>query len=140
LCRSMLPASNPTPIWLYRVCRGDGDDLREVAVPLRTDPLDHRLQVLDAVVNGSFKRSPWLHWTLDKRISDKYRMRGRDRYGDTHNFMIRVNLRDPRTRQDSGMNLVRRADKRETVRNTGGAVSMAQFQGRGASTCHLLSC
>jgi len=135
----MPPASSPKPTWLYRVCRGDGDDLREVAAPLHAGPLDHRLQVLDAVVNGSSKRSPWLHWTLDKHVADKYRMDGRRRYGDACNFVIRVDLRDPRTMQDFGMNLVRRVDKRETVRNTGGAVSMAQFQERGASNCQLLS-
>ena len=83
------------PLWrrtkdgrLYRVCRGDKEDLRPVAAPLQAGPLDLRLRVLDAIVDGSSSRSPWLHWTLDKRVADKYREDARLRYGDQHNYVI----------------------------------------------------
>ena len=73
--------SPPTPLWLYRICHGDGGDLEE-GPPLLGDPVGHRRQVLDAVSNGSHKRSSWLHWTLCKWVAAKYRERGRDQYGD----------------------------------------------------------
>jgi len=88
----------PKPPWLYRVCRGDQEDLRPVADPLQADnDLELRLQVLDAIVNGGWSRSPWLHWTLDMGVADKYREDARLRYGDVHNYVIRVALPDPPT-------------------------------------------
>ena len=68
-----------------------------MAAPLQAGPLDLRLRVLDAIVNGSSSRSPWLHRTLDKRVADKYREDARLRYGDVHNYVIRVALPDPQT-------------------------------------------
>ena len=105
--------SLPTPLWLYRICRGDGGDLEE-GPQLLGDPVGHRRQVLDAVSNGSHKRSPWLHWTLCKWVAAKYRERGRDQYGDKNNFTVRINLRDPRTTEQLGrMEMVRLDNDRE---------------------------
>ena len=105
--------SPPTPLWLYRICRGDGGDLEE-GPPLLGDPVGHRRQVLDAVSNGSHKRSPWLHWTLCRRVAAKHRERGRDQYGDKNNFTVRIHLRDPRTTEQLGrMEMIRLDNDRE---------------------------
>ena len=90
----------PKPPWAYRVCRGDGADLRPVAGPLRVDDdLELRLLVLDALANGGWgpSPSPWLHWTLDMGVADKYWEEARLRYGDEHSYVIRVALPDPTT-------------------------------------------
>jgi len=86
----------PKPPWLYRVCRGDRADLRPVAGPLQADnDLDLRLQVLNALVNGGWSPSPWLHWTLDIGVANKYWQEARLRHGDEHSYVVRVALPDP---------------------------------------------
>jgi len=65
---------------------------------LRVDnDLDLRLQVLNALANGGWSPSPWLHWTLDMGVADKYRKEARLKYGDEHSYVIRVALPDPTT-------------------------------------------
>jgi len=52
--------------------------------------------VLDALANGGcWSPSPWLHWTLDRGVADKYRKEAQLKYGDEHSYVIRVALPDP---------------------------------------------
>jgi len=66
-------------------------------LPTLHDGLDLRLMVFDALCNGGWSPSPWLHWTLSRGVANEYLKEARRNYGDERSYMIRVALPDPVT-------------------------------------------
>ncbi len=88
-----------------------------MADPLRTDnEVDLRLQVLNALVNGGWIPSPWLHWTLDLGVANQYLKEARLKYGDERSYVIRVALPDPRTARCLALGECIRLDSEHEVR------------------------